>query len=55
MKGVFFGDYIGIDAYGGRVVAAYQHFTKGPAVAISAAIFDFKAGSQEVKAAEKDK
>jgi hypothetical protein len=53
VKGVFFGDYIGIDAHGGRVVALYQHFTKGANVAISAAIFDFKKGTQETQAAEK--
>lgn len=46
-KKAFFGDYIGIDAHGGRVVAMYQHFTKGPNLAISAAIFDFKKGMQE--------
>jgi hypothetical protein len=46
-KGAFFGDYLGIDAHGGRVVAMYQHFTKGPNLAISAAIFDFKKGTQE--------
>ena len=49
VKGVFFGDYIGIDAIGGRVVVSYMHFTKGPVVALSAAIFDFKTSSQEVK------
>ncbi len=38
---VFFGDYIGIDAYDGHVTAAYQHFTNGKTLAISAAIFKF--------------
>jgi hypothetical protein len=46
-KKVFFGDYIGIDAYGGRVVAMYQHFIDEPNVAVSAAIFDFKKGTQD--------
>jgi len=48
-KGPFFGDYLGIDAFGGRVVAMYQHFTGAKSLAISAAIFDFKNGSQESK------
>jgi hypothetical protein len=52
-KGAFFGDYIGIDAQGGRVVAMYMHFIKGPNLAISAAIFDFKQGSQEVQPEKK--
>ncbi len=47
-KGVFFGDYLGIDALGGRVIVAYQHF-EGKTVPISAAIFDFKVGTQEAK------
>jgi hypothetical protein len=49
-KGVFFGDYLGIDAHGGRVVAAWQHFTGPGRVALSAAIFDFKKGTQETQA-----
>ncbi len=53
IKNVFFGDYIGIDAHGGRVVAMYQHFTEGPSLAISAALFDFKAGTQETQAEKK--
>lgn len=46
LKSLFFGDYLGIDAYGGRVVVMYQHALEN-ANAISAAIFDFKKGSQE--------
>ncbi|HZZ78556.1 MAG TPA: sialidase family protein, partial [Gemmataceae bacterium] len=38
-KGSFFGDYIGIDAYRGRVVACYQHFTD-KRIIVSAAIFN---------------
>jgi hypothetical protein len=52
-KGAFFGDYIGIDAFHGRVVAAYQHFTADKKIAISAAIFNFKQGTQEVRAEKK--
>ncbi|MBM3997488.1 MAG: exo-alpha-sialidase [Planctomycetes bacterium] len=54
VKGVFFGDYIGIDAYGGRVVAMYHHFTKGPSIAVSAAIYDFKKGTQETQPVAKE-
>jgi hypothetical protein len=52
---VFFGDYIGIDAHGGRVVAMYQHFIDTRKLAISAAIFNFKHGTQEVKAEKEAK
>lgn len=38
---VFFGDYIGIDAYGGRVVAVFQHFISPTELALSAALFRF--------------
>lgn len=44
---VFFGDYNGIDAYGGRVVAAFPHFIGPEEVALSAAVFTFKPGTQE--------
>lgn len=37
----FFGDYIGVDAFDGRVAIAYQHFVEDDKLAISAAIFDF--------------
>ncbi len=49
-RSAFFGDYNGIDAYGGRVVCMWQHFTAPGRLAISAAIFDFKHGAQEAKA-----
>lgn len=47
-KKAFFGDYIGIDAFGGRVVAAFQHFADKKLV-LSAAIFDFQPGRQELR------
>lgn len=47
--GPFFGDYLGIDAHAGRVVTLFQHFTSPKTTAISAAVFDFKAGTQETK------
>jgi hypothetical protein len=39
---VFFGDYIGIDAEGGRVVVAFPHFVGESELAISAAIFSMR-------------
>jgi hypothetical protein len=43
----FFGDYIGVAAYGGRAVTMYMHFTGDRDLAVSAAIFRFKPGTQE--------
>lgn len=45
-QGVFFGDYSGVDAYGGRVVPIFTHFVSKRELAVSAAIFDFKPGTQ---------
>lgn len=47
--GPFFGDYLGIDARGGRVVVMYQHFVEGKKLAISAALFDFEPGMQKAR------
>jgi hypothetical protein len=44
---VFFGDYLGISAQSGRVVAMYMHFLDGKELAVSAALFRFKPGTQE--------
>lgn len=38
---VFFGDYLGIAAHGGRVVAVFQHFIGPSTLALSAALFQF--------------
>jgi hypothetical protein len=38
----FLGDYVGIDARGGRVVAVYPHVTEKKQLALSAAVFRFK-------------
>jgi hypothetical protein len=46
-SGVFFGDYIGVAASQGRVVAVYTHFVGRRQLALSAAMFRFKPGSQE--------
>jgi hypothetical protein len=42
---VFFGDYLGIDAYGGRVVAVFPHFTGETELALSAALLRFAPGT----------
>ena len=39
---VFFGDYIGIAARGGRVVTTFTHFTSSSDLALSAALFHFR-------------
>jgi hypothetical protein len=49
---VFFGDYNGISAYGGRVVAVYPHFTAPDALAVSAVLFRFEPGTQAADLAE---
>jgi hypothetical protein len=46
-KDVFMGDYIGIAAFGGRVVTAYCHLLEKKQTALSAAVFQFKLGTQE--------
>jgi hypothetical protein len=45
----FFGDYLGVDAFGGRVAVLYQHFVGPKQLAISAAVFDFRPGTQELR------
>src|SRR5262249_36770599 len=45
----FFGDYLGVDAYGGRVVVLYHHFVEAKKCAISSAAYDFAPGTQEAK------
>jgi hypothetical protein len=44
---LFFGDYIGVAAHGGRVIAVYPHFIARRQLALSAAVFRFRAGTQE--------
>ncbi len=43
--GIFFGDYTGIDAYGGKIIAAYMYFKSFIETGISAALFKFVPGS----------
>jgi len=38
---VFFGDYLGIDAYDGRAVVVFQHFVSSSTLVLSAALFRF--------------
>lgn len=49
----FFGDYLGVDAYGGRVVVLYHHFVEAKKCAISSAVYDFAPGSQEARVEKK--
>ena len=44
---VFFGDYGGISAHGGRVVPVFMHFVENKLV-VSVALFKFKPGTQEI-------
>ncbi len=53
-KKLFFGDYIGIDAYNGEVITTYMFFKNEdingkprPGTAVNSAIFHFKPGSQQ--------
>jgi len=43
---VFFGDYTGISAFGGRVIPIFMHFTEEKKLAVSVALFHFKPGTQ---------
>ena len=43
---IFFGDYSGISAYGGRVVPIFMHYTEAKKLAVSVALFHFKPGTQ---------
>ena len=45
---VFFGDYSGISAYGGRVVPVFMHFVDDRTLAVSVALFRFKPGTQDL-------
>jgi hypothetical protein len=45
---VFFGDYLGVDAFGGRVAVLYQYYAGPKQTAISSAVFDFRPGTQQL-------
>jgi hypothetical protein len=46
---VFFGDYIGISAYNGRVIPIFMHFTAEKRLAVSVALYQFRPGTQKVE------
>jgi hypothetical protein len=46
---VFFGDYLGLDAQQGRVAMSFMHFTSSKDIALSAAVFRFRPGTQEAE------
>jgi hypothetical protein len=48
-RDVFFGDYIGLAAHQGHIAAVYSHFVGRRELALSAALFHFKPGTQEVE------
>ena len=48
----FPGDYNGIAAHGGRVVAVFPHFPTRKELVIAAALFRFRPGTLEVAADE---
>ena len=45
---IFFGDYSGISAYGGRVVPVFMHFDDNNRLIVSVALFRFKPGTQDL-------
>src|SRR5262249_10506143 len=47
----FFGDYLGVDCYGGRVAVLWMHpLEKSRRLGISSAVLDFAPGTQEARA-----
>jgi hypothetical protein len=50
----FFGDYLGLDCYGGRVAVLWMHpLDNTKKLGISSAVLDFEPGTQEARAVEK--
>ena len=43
---IFFGDYSGIDAFGGLVVPVFMHFVDSIETAVSVALFKFEPNTQ---------
>jgi hypothetical protein len=48
-KSAFFGDYNGIDAYGGRVIAAFPMLTATAQQKVQAAVARFRPGTVELQ------
>jgi hypothetical protein len=51
----FFGDYLGIDAFAGRVAVLFMRSYEAKRLGISGAVFDFAPGSQAPKMGKKDR
>jgi hypothetical protein len=49
----FFGDYLGIDSYGGRVAVLWMHPLDRSTLGISSAVLDFEPGTQKARLAKK--
>jgi hypothetical protein len=49
----FFGDYLGLDAYGGRVAVLYMHPRAGEGLGLSGAVFDFEPATQHARLKKK--
>lgn len=47
--GLFFGDYIGIDAIRGRVAIAFMHYESKTRIAVSSCLMDFVPGTMELR------
>jgi hypothetical protein len=46
----FFGDYLGLDCYGGRVVVLWMHpMENAKKLGISSAVLDFEPGTQDAR------
>lgn len=50
-NGLFFGDYIGIDAIRGRVALAFMHYENKTKISVASAVMDFEPGTTELRAA----
>lgn len=48
-KSTFFGDYNGIDAYGGRVVAVFPVLAADGQQRVMAAVVRFRSGTQDIQ------
>jgi hypothetical protein len=49
----FFGDYLGVDAWGGRVAVLFMRSYEAKRLGISAAVFDFERGTQQARVEKK--
>jgi hypothetical protein len=49
----FFGDYLGLDAFGGRVAVLFMRPFEAKRLGISSAVFDFEPGTQQPRVEKK--